>query len=160
MSQDCSKGQRWLFAAALAGCALAKEKLTLTVWHWLQEPVESVPRELFLEIANESREAAAEGNPLAQYVMGCLYRDGRGLPRDTKEAVLWLKKAASQGRVAAHSALGRIFERNCNYDEAFDHYLEAAKGRDGTAQNFIAKCYLNGWSNRAAIDIRSAYVWY
>ena len=40
---------------------------------------------------------AQQGDALAQFVVGAMYHDGQGVPKDYKEAVKWYRKAADQG---------------------------------------------------------------
>src|SRR5205807_420797 len=46
------------------------------------------------------------GDAKAQYGLGFMYREGRGVPRDDAEAVRWYRKAAEQGDAMAQHALG------------------------------------------------------
>jgi uncharacterized protein len=48
------------------------------------------------EAAKWLREAAEQGNDLAQYVLGDLYSRGRGVTQDYAEAAEWYRKAAEQ----------------------------------------------------------------
>jgi TPR repeat protein len=43
------------------------------------------------------RLAADQGNADAQFYLGLLYDNGKGVPQDYAEAVKWLRKAADQG---------------------------------------------------------------
>ena len=54
------------------------------------------------------RKAAKQGDADAQYNLGVLYADGRGVRQDHAEAVRWYRKAAEQGLVYAVSALNRL----------------------------------------------------
>jgi TPR repeat protein len=51
------------------------------------------------------RQAAEIGLPEAQHRLGLLYADGLGVPKDQREAVLWLSKAKSSGYPLAGIAL-------------------------------------------------------
>jgi uncharacterized protein len=50
--------------------------------------------------------AADHGDASAQYNLGVMYRDGRGVPRDCAQAVAWFRKAAVQGLAVARSPSG------------------------------------------------------
>jgi TPR repeat protein len=52
------------------------------------------------------RPLAKDGNAEAQYVLGMMYRAGRGVPHDYKEARKWYSLAAEQGHPIAQFYLG------------------------------------------------------
>ena len=52
---------------------------------------------------------AEQGNTLAQFSLGWLYEDGRGVTQDHKEAVKWYLKAAEQGFEDAQFNLGVMY---------------------------------------------------
>ncbi len=43
------------------------------------------------------RPLAEQGNAEAQFNLGGMYRQGRGVPQDDAEAMKWYRKAAEQG---------------------------------------------------------------
>lgn len=45
----------------------------------------------------------------AQYYLGMMYYKGRGLPKDSAEAMKWYRKAAEQGHAEAQFNLGSMF---------------------------------------------------
>ena len=51
------------------------------------------------------REAAQKGDPDAQFHLGVMFENGRGMPRNIKKAVKWYRKAAKQGHVDAQYTL-------------------------------------------------------
>jgi hypothetical protein len=57
----------------------------------------------------EYREAAEQGDGLAQYSLGFLYYKGQGVPRDYAKAVKWWQKGAEQGTAEAQLALGLAY---------------------------------------------------
>lgn len=63
---------------------------------------------------------AKEGNADSQYQLADAYLNGNGVPRDSKQGVEWLRKAASQDHPAAQLALSRLYlsggERNIPKD--------------------------------------------
>ena len=54
-----------------------------------------VDRSLF----EETKIEAEKGNAPAQFNLGLMYDNGRGVPKDEAEAVKWYRKAADQGDV-------------------------------------------------------------
>jgi len=57
----------------------------------------------------EFRPLAEQGNVAAQYNLGVMYDNGRGVPQDYQEAVKWYRRAAEQGDVAAQSNLASMY---------------------------------------------------
>jgi len=52
------------------------------------------------------RQAAQQGDPVAQNNLGRMYADGRGVERDSEKAAQWFTSAARQGNVDAEMNLG------------------------------------------------------
>jgi uncharacterized protein len=59
--------------------------------------------------ARELKPLAEQGNAEAQFNLGSLYYQGRGVPQDYKEAAQWMRKAAEQGHVFAQVTLGSLY---------------------------------------------------
>jgi uncharacterized protein len=55
------------------------------------------------------RPLAAEGDARAQYRIGVMHEEGRGVPVDYAEAVGWLLQAADQGNADAQNHLGFLY---------------------------------------------------
>ena len=50
-------------------------------------------------------QAAEDGNPYAQYMLGKLYLEGEDVPKDEETAVYWLAESADQGNNYAQHLL-------------------------------------------------------
>ena len=106
--------------------------------------------------------AAASGLAKAQYNMGQLYREGKGVPQSYKEAAKWYKKAADQGYTEAQYNLGVMYYRGngvtLDYPEAIKWYRKAAEQGAANAQNYLGFMYENGYGvNR---NKNKAIFWY
>ena len=77
------------------------------------------------------RRAAQQGDALAQYGVGLMYDEGKGVAQDYKESVRWYQQAAQQGYAKAQYNLG----------------ISYGKG-EGVAQNYLRA---HMWLNLAAI---------
>lgn len=55
------------------------------------------------------RRGIANGDPLCQYLMGIMYRDGLGVPKDSLKAAAFFRVAADEDIAAAQSNLGILF---------------------------------------------------
>lgn len=58
---------------------------------------------------NQSRAAAERGDARAQYAVGLIYEDGRGVKQDFREAVRWYRLAAAQGEWKAQTGLAWMY---------------------------------------------------
>ena len=58
------------------------------------------------EVVKQFREDADLGYPRAQFNLGVMYANGRGVLKNNVEAVKWYRKAAEQGLVSAQFNLG------------------------------------------------------
>jgi hypothetical protein len=64
----------------------------------------------FEAAAREWREAADKGDVDSQYMLGTLYENGRGVPRDFREALKWEWQAAKGGNQSAQKTIGWPFK--------------------------------------------------
>ncbi len=58
----------------------------------------------------ELRQAAADGDPRAQFEIGAIYTEGTVTAQDFKSASVWYERAAAQGFVPAQYRLGNLYE--------------------------------------------------
>ena len=49
---------------------------------------------------------AEQGNSNAQMMLGFMYDQGRGVPKDSAETEKWLRMSAKQGNIGAQTTLG------------------------------------------------------
>ncbi len=100
------------------------------------------------EAASLFRAAAAQGNAVAQEVLGDLYSSGRGVPEDNAQAALWYRKAADSGNASAQSSLGSFYENGYGVpqsdSEALYWYRKAADAGFADAQAFVGEYYEKG----------------
>jgi len=108
------------------------------------------------------RRLADQGKAWAQYNLGVMYDNGRGLPQDYKEAVKWYRKAADQGNADAENNLGASYEDaegvQQDYDEAVKWYRKAAEQGHARAQTNLGWMYRNG--KGVARDDKEAAKWF
>ena len=62
-----------------------------------QVGLEAAERGEYAKALREWRPLAEQGNADAQYNLGVMYEEGRGMPQDDAEAVKWYRRAAEQG---------------------------------------------------------------
>jgi TPR repeat protein len=82
----------------------------------------------------EWKAAADAGKAEAQFDLGVLYAQGKGVRRDLTEAAFWYRRAAEQGNAAAAFALGQMYARGwgapSNEVEAMRWFQMAAGGAE------------------------------
>ncbi|MBR0203611.1 MAG: sel1 repeat family protein, partial [Synergistaceae bacterium] len=54
---------------------------------------------------------AQKGEAKAQYHLGVLFNDGKGVPQDFVQAAKWYTQAASQGHIKAQLYLGLLYQK-------------------------------------------------
>ena len=114
-----------------------------------------------LEIQNLT-EKAKEGDRRAKYQVGVMYRDGKGVKEDKKEAFKWMLEAAEQEYVFAQYSVGNMYYNGegvaQDKEKAFEWYLEAAEQEYVLAQYSVGNMYYNG--EGVAQDKEKAFEWY
>ncbi|MDG4550199.1 MAG: hypothetical protein P9G45_07275, partial [Candidatus Contendobacter sp.] len=110
--------------------------------------------------AEKLAQAKAEAEKLAQ-AKAEAYGDGRGVPKDNAEAVMWYK-AAEQGDADAQFNLGVMYDNGQGVRkdeaEAVKWYRKAAEQGNADAQNNLGWMYTNGQGVRK--DEAEAVKWY
>ena len=103
---------------------------------------------------NEFKPLAEQGVADAQFNLGVMYKNGRGVLQDDKEAVKWYTKAAEQGVAAAQFNLGGMYRSGEGVlqddKEAVKWYTKAAEQGDAGAQLNLGLMHAS-----AAIDVAS-----
>lgn len=83
------------------------------------------------------RPLAEKGFAFAQFNLGVLYDQGKGLPQDNAQAMQWYQKAAEQGLPQAQVNLGIMYEQGQgvkpDYVRAYFWYALAESQGDGQA---------------------------
>ena len=78
-----------------------------------KQPIESEANKTRTELEESeferTKRLAEGGDKIAQYNLGVMYENGRGVPQDYKEAVKWYTKCAEQGAADAQYNLGVMY---------------------------------------------------
>ena len=78
--------------------------------HYLfQKGVTAFQRGDYATALREFKRLAKQGLAPAQYNLGLMYANGRGVPQDYKTAVKWYRLAAEQGNANAQNNLGMLY---------------------------------------------------
>lgn len=116
-----------------------------------------------VEAAACFRKAAESGHSEAQYELGILLQEGKGVPQDTGEAAAWFEKAADRGVAWAQYRLGYLCHNgatgvNQDAERAAKFYRLAAEQGVAAAQNNLGLLYRLGFGVQE--DIAEALLWY
>jgi TPR repeat protein len=113
-----------------------------------------------LQAAEWWRMAAEQGHREAQFRIGAMYHEGKGVPEDYQQAVAWLREAAEHGHAGAQAGLGAMYVLGQGVPEdpvlaymwlklaADQGHEEARHARDKTAAAITAEQIVEG--NRLA----------
>ena len=88
----------------------------------------------------EFRVLAEQGHASAQYNLGLMYDNGRGVPQDYKESMKWYSKSVEQGHVEAQYNLGVMYGNGngVRQDNVYAHMwfdIVASNGDENGAMN-------------------------
>jgi uncharacterized protein len=119
-----------------------------------------------IDISAENLQAlqtqAAQGNAEAQYNLGLLYYNGRGVPQDYAKAREWFEQAADQGFANAQYYLGSLYVNGQgvpqDYAMARERWERAAAQGDRSAHFHLGGLYAQGLG--VPQDYAKARQWY
>ena len=106
--------------------------------------------------------AANQGDALAQYNLGVMFNEGKGVIQDDAEALRWQRMSAEQGYVNAQFNLGLMFSRGVGVirddTEAAHWFRLAAEQGHALAQRILGVMYYEG-KGVPEKNIVQAYAW-
>ncbi len=103
------------------------------------DSIEVTPDLEDISSASDLQPMAVRGNANAQYQLGALFYQGKGVQRDFVQAFLWYRRAAQQGHADAQYSLGNMYlmGEGIKQDDyqARQWYEKAAEQGHGSAQH-------------------------
>lgn len=153
-------GRRGLFALMatgvfFAGAGVAHGQITtceVVMAH-------SVPDAADVEVL---RMDAEKGTAKSQYELGCLYRWGKGIKKDFRQALTWFIKAADQDDAAARHEIADMYKHSQGFagemQQAFSATEREAKEGSADAQYTLGMMYVYGLGTDQ--DDAKAVSWY
>ena len=136
--------------------------LAVPAWADYKAGEDAYNRVDFATALREWRPLAEQGDALAQYNLGVLYRKGRGVLQDDVHARQWYKKAAAQGQAKAQFNLGTLYLNGegvpKDYQQALRWFRLAADQGEALAQTKIGIMYDDGQG--VPRDFVQAHKWY
>jgi len=137
---------------AAAGAAAAEDFAAGMRAHLAKKYAES--RQVFQALADA-------GDARAQFMMGTIYEQGLGTPKDLAAAAAWYRRAADGGNASAQYNLGVFYQfgKGVAKDpaEAARRLHMAAEQGHGRAQNNLSTFYFTGVG--VARDVAEAWKW-
>ncbi len=126
-----------------------------------KEGVAAYKRGAYAAAFKEFQPLAEQGNADAQFNLGVMYRTGRGVAQDDKEAAGWYRKSAEQGFARAQFSLGLMYYGGQGVPqddkEAAKWYRKAAEQGLAAAQFSLGLMYYKGQG--VIKDFVSAHQW-
>jgi len=105
---------------------------------------------------------AKQGDADAQFNLGSMYYQGKGVPKDYKQAYAWFTKAAEQGDADAQFNLGFMYNKGegvpKDYKQAIYWYTKAAEQGDPLSQFNLGLMYYEGQG--VPKDYIQTYAWW
>jgi TPR repeat protein len=107
---------------------------------------------------DRTRALAEKGDAKAQNDLGEMYRNGKGVPKDAEQAVVWIRKAAEQGNTEAQNTLSAMYFTGegvaKDFQQAVKWSQKAAEQGDSGAQCNLGLMYAS------VLDLTRAYMWW
>lgn len=178
VAKDTEKAKEWYQRAIWQNYAPALNNRGIMYVRWYELTVREQPglvrkqpefaEGLITEAVKFIQEAAAQGNPTAQYNLGLLMNHGYGEDSGTKTASEWIELAATQGYVPAQNKLAQLYQHGLwgvekHIGKAVEWYTKAASSnwRDNSyplAQYNLATMYYYGQG--LTQDFEAAINWF
>jgi len=105
-----------------------------------QEGIDAYAKGDFAVALKKLQPIAEHGNAQAQLYLGMMYRQGKGVQQDDKQAGLWWNKSAEQGNMEAQEHLGLTYAKGAGVERDWvqaDKWfsIAAALGKETAANN-------------------------
>ncbi|HEV2327512.1 MAG TPA: tetratricopeptide repeat-containing serine protease family protein [Verrucomicrobiae bacterium] len=137
-----------------AGKGDAKAQFTLGIYYYENKD--------YVDALKWYKEAADQGNRLAQYNLGTMYANGIVVNTNFAEAFKWLRESAEQGLTEAQYSLGICYDLGKgtarDYKQAAKWFRKAAEQGHVNAEYHIGFLYFNGQGVKK--DFGEAFKWF
>lgn len=104
-------------------------------------------------MVEKAKTVAAQGDATAQFRYAEMLRDGRGVAKDVREAVVWTRKAADAGHAPAQCQMGLFYMNGLGVDrdegQAVE-WLSKAAAQNHTQAQYNLGIYYAKFSDREA----------
>lgn len=128
----------------------------------LTEGISAYDKGHYANALQDLKPEAESGNTVAQYYMGLMFEEAKGLTADAVQARQWYERAARSGHAAAQFRLGRIHADGkgvvADGNKASHWYLQAAGQGNLDAQYSLGVMFKQG--KGVPVDVVQAYLWF
>lgn len=133
---------------ALFSFGIAQSALAETDSEKFDRAVQLTEQENYYSAFPLYKQLAEQGIAEAQFNLGNMYNNSKGVAQDYKQAIYWYTKAAGQGIADAQFNLGYVYYNgkgvDQDYKQAIYWYTKAAEQGDAQAQMMLGLNYLLG----------------
>ncbi len=116
----------------------------------------AIQKSEYKEALEELRTLVKDGDADAMYLLGTLYRDGKGVEKSADKAQSYFSSAARQGHLESVNALREM--KNAVYKVEFDNLLPKAEAGNADAQNRIGEMY--EYAQGVPRNMETAFNWF
>ena len=121
--------------------------ISLNCWSYdLDRAFNYIRNDDYTNAYNDIYSGAKNGNAWAQYSLGWMYYEGKGVIQNDKQAVIWYRKAAQQGLYQAQYYLGWMYQEGRGVDRnktvAMIWYRKAVEQGKGWSHGNLGEMYL------------------
>jgi len=152
----------WIWSGGLASKSPTSDSSQISAAAAADKGKAALDRKDYVEAMRWYRQAADQGNTVAQTHVGYLYEKGLGVPQDNAQALLWYRRAADRGHAAAQRNLGNFYQQGIgvarDYAEALRWFRLAADQGNPGAQTNVGYLYEKGLG--VAQNYAEAMRWY
>ena len=117
---------------------------------------------LYIQALKEFRPLAQNRNPDAQFTLGLMYLEGKGVDKNYQSAYDWFNKGANHGHANSLFYLGLMHvwghSVKVNFYKAKDFFTQAALKGHNDAQADLGMCYYHG--KGTPINYKKAFIWF
>jgi len=130
-------------------------------WSDFNTGLEAYKRGDYKTAYEQWRPEAEKGDPYAQHMLGFLYANGRGVPLQPEQTVIWWQRAAEQGFAPAQYTLGSLYRQGMgvkrDLEQAAKWIGRAADAGYPDAQYEYGVMHATGEGVKQ--DLSAAYMW-
>ncbi len=139
--RDNTKASEYYLLAANGGHLAARRALVVMLNSSI--PHLAAPKD-WATYLSWTREGAESGDANCQWLLGNIYLNGRGVPKDQEKAFSWFEKSALQGNAVGEESLACVLMSRGDMAKSVFWFQKAAEGGYTVAKSHLGYLYLEG----------------